>query len=146
MAEIATRLWHWAQRDEKVVAIAPWHYYQDDCPGPYGMGIVSLPKTKAVYTQISAAIRDHGEAIKTDDVDLGPGLSIGTALKGCQKQCWLNATTQNLWPFDTEITVFEHGCQSTAGCRMNHLWTGGTWPGYQNRVSATTSTMRQSRQ
>jgi hypothetical protein len=63
---------------------------------------------------------------------VGPGLSIGTAFKGCQRPCWLNSTTQNLWPFGDEITVFQHACRAATGCKLKHLWTGGTWPGYHN--------------
>ena len=82
---------------------------------------------------VDASDEASSAAVKTDDMgEAGPGLSIGTAFKGCQKQCWLNATTQNLWPFDSEITVFEHDCKAATGCKMHHLWTGGTWPGYQN--------------
>ena len=87
-----------------------------------------------------APIKSSTAMFKSDDGEYdnnGPGLSIGTAFKGCQKPCWLNdrsqnKTTQNLWPFQVEITVFEHDCKAPTGCKLSHAWTGGTWPGYHN--------------
>jgi hypothetical protein len=62
MAKVAWEFWDWSQRDEKVVGIAPWHYYDDDCAGPYGVGFQSLPNTLLAYTKMAALIRQQGRA------------------------------------------------------------------------------------
>ena len=71
-----------------------------------------------------------------------PGASFGTAYKGCfgaplsPHSCLDPDGKQQLWPFDTELTVFEHDCDATVGadsiCVMSHFWCGGNWPGYEN--------------
>ena len=61
-----------------------------------------------------------------------PGRTFGTAYKGWYKPCLNSSGQQNLWPFSTELDVFEHQCGSKGGsvCVMKHLWCGGVWPGY----------------
>ena len=81
---------------------------------------------KHAPTESSTAMFNSDEG-EYDDND--PGLSRGTAFKGCQKPCWLNnrsqnKTTQNIWSFQVEITVFEHDCKAPAGCKLSHAWTG----------------------
>ena len=57
MSKVAWEFWSWSQRDEKVVGIAPWHFYDDDCAGPFGIGFQSLPKTKSAYLKMAAMLR-----------------------------------------------------------------------------------------
>ena len=64
-----------------------------------------------------------------------PGRTFGVAYKGCFEPCVNASGQQNLWPFDRELTVFEHSCATAAGssvCVMQHMWAGGCWPGYKD--------------
>ena len=58
MSEIAERFWEWAQRDDRVTALAPWHWFDGDCAGPYELGLQSLPKTRAAYTRMASALKN----------------------------------------------------------------------------------------
>ena len=57
MAKVAAEFWRWSQADEKVVGIAPWHYYVDDCAGPCGIGFDGLSKTRAAYAAMATQLR-----------------------------------------------------------------------------------------
>ena len=53
MAQIAKNFIEWAHRDDRVAAIAPWHWFDGDCAGPYELGLQSLPKTRAAYRALA---------------------------------------------------------------------------------------------
>ena len=67
-----------------------------------------------------------------------PGPSFGIA----HKATWLDPADPRPpgswpgkpWPAHTEVEVFNHSCAckgSDCGCAMQHMWTGGSWLGYE---------------